>query len=361
MKTKQTAARVEERAASSSQAETPPQTKVSAYCGRDNPLDSARCRECGTTDFRFNEKCEKRKEQASAPSAPTNAAPNHLWSLSEGDEGYTPECDEAYERKLQEWQNRDWEDWLVKELVFPFVCIWDEAKVSQDASLRGHKLEVLGLGGEDASRGVTVKSNENGTLSYVPLADIDVEPGSDPNFWPVREYGVWFANCWEKEGEQRASALPAPALGTAPAQPSPGLPHQTKPSWIDILSCGFLAVMVVGCGLVAAMVLIPNIGSILNPGGGPNDSRGVPQQVEPKQISKTEWRQKVRPYWNPGGSIRVTTVANFKNLVGEPSQTQTIEGVANWYYECSDGTVQLELIDSNMTGGRLMIRGVNDF
>jgi ribosomal protein L40E len=34
------------------QTEFPAQTKVCAYCGRENPLDAAQCRECGTTDFK---------------------------------------------------------------------------------------------------------------------------------------------------------------------------------------------------------------------------------------------------------------------------------------------------------------------
>ena len=29
---------------------------------------------------------------------------------------------------------------------------------------------------------------------WVPLADLKVTPKSDPNYWPVREYTVWFAN-----------------------------------------------------------------------------------------------------------------------------------------------------------------------
>jgi len=78
-------------------------------------------------------------------------------------------------------------------------------------------------------------------------------------------------------------------------------------------------------------------------------------------MSKAQWREKVRPYWNPGGGIKVTTVANFKALVGEPSSTQTTDGIADWYYTCSDGTIQLELVDPSMSGGRLLIRAINDF
>jgi hypothetical protein len=28
----------------------------------------------------------------------------------------------------------------------------------------------------------------------VPLGDLQVKPKTDANFWPVREYVIWFAN-----------------------------------------------------------------------------------------------------------------------------------------------------------------------
>jgi hypothetical protein len=77
--------------------------------------------------------------------------------------------------------------------------------------------------------------------------------------------------------------------------------------------------------------------------------------------SKAEWRQKVRPYWNPGGPIKVATIADFKALVGEPSHTETVEGVAYWSFECSDGIIQVELINPNMSGGRMLIKDIKDF
>ena len=77
--------------------------------------------------------------------------------------------------------------------------------------------------------------------------------------------------------------------------------------------------------------------------------------------TKAEWRQKVRPYWNPGGPIKVATITDFKALAGEPSHTETVEGVAYWTFECSDGTVQVELIDPNMSGGKMLIKDIKDF
>jgi|NGEPerStandDraft_6_1074524.scaffolds.fasta_scaffold110476_2 hypothetical protein len=68
---------------------------------------------------------------------------DHRWDLSEDEDGYLPECDEAFEEKMEEWAARDWPQWLARQLAFP---------------------------------------------------DLEVTPKADPNFWPVREYVVWFAN-----------------------------------------------------------------------------------------------------------------------------------------------------------------------
>ena len=78
-------------------------------------------------------------------------------------------------------------------------------------------------------------------------------------------------------------------------------------------------------------------------------------------ITKAEWRQKALPFYNPGGGIKLTTVANFKNIMGQPSSTQSIEGHAYWYYDCADGTIQVVMIDPALSGGTLAIDAVNDY
>ena len=59
--------------------------------------------------------------------------------------------------------------------------------------------------------------------------------------------------------------------------------------------------------------------------------------------------------------IKVATIAEFKSIFGDPSKTQSREGVTYWYYECSDGTIQIELIDPNVSGGRMLIKEVNEY
>ena len=55
-------------------------------------------------------------------------------------------------------------------------------------------MEVIGIDVDDMNIGITVVVKEKGETGYVPLADLLVKPKTDKNFWPVREYGEWFAN-----------------------------------------------------------------------------------------------------------------------------------------------------------------------
>ena len=130
------------------------------------------------------------------------AADDHRWNLSEGDAGNVPECDEAYQRKIAEWQARDWSHWLAKHLTFPITVTReeddDDAYFSRSAAKApfrlGHKMEVVELAEEDVDLGMMVKVRENRQIGYVPLSDVKVTSKMDANFWPIREYVVWFAN-----------------------------------------------------------------------------------------------------------------------------------------------------------------------
>jgi hypothetical protein len=42
--------------------------------------------------------------------------------------------------------------------------------------------------------GINVKVREGRRTGYVPLSDLEVTSKDDKNYWPVREYVVWFAN-----------------------------------------------------------------------------------------------------------------------------------------------------------------------
>jgi hypothetical protein len=55
-------------------------------------------------------------------------------------------------------------------------------------------MEIVGLDGEDEMMGIIVKAKEKGQIGQVPLCDLEVKRKTDRNYWPVREYVVWFAN-----------------------------------------------------------------------------------------------------------------------------------------------------------------------
>jgi len=80
--------------------------------------------------------------------------------------------------------------------------------------------------------------------------------------------------------------------------------------------------------------------------------------IASKAMTKTEWK---KAYYSrfPAGSI--VTVVKFKAAFGEPGRTQTVEQEAYWYYECSDGTIQVVLNDPSLLGNGACIQSVNDF
>ncbi len=58
----------------------------------------------------------------------------------------------------------------------------------------GHIMRVISIDNEIDMYGIIIKVREGRRIGYVPLCDCEVTPKTDKNFWPVREYVVWFAN-----------------------------------------------------------------------------------------------------------------------------------------------------------------------
>jgi hypothetical protein len=138
------------------------------------------------------------------------------------------------------------------------------------------------------------------------------------------------------------SKTDADLIGAAPAQMFKQTPKPQKISWLGVIISIFI------------------IGTIAHFAGCDENSPALTAENHPG-ITKAEWRQKAVPFYNPGGGIKLTTVANFKNVMGEPASTQTIEGHAYWYYDCADGTVQVVMIDPALSGGTLAIDSINDY
>ncbi len=128
----------------------------------------------------------------------------HAWDPNESDQGNLPESEDAFDRKYEEWQKRDWMTWLPENLAFPFKATReedeDDAYFQEGAAKApfrlGHTMEITGLIDDDVDLGIIVEAKEKGHTGEVPLCDLKVKPKSDKNYWPVREYVVWFANRW---------------------------------------------------------------------------------------------------------------------------------------------------------------------
>jgi hypothetical protein len=55
-------------------------------------------------------------------------------------------------------------------------------------------MEAVDIAIADNHYGVILKVKEGKRVGHVPLCDVEVTSRENKNFWPVREYVVWFAN-----------------------------------------------------------------------------------------------------------------------------------------------------------------------
>ena len=116
------------------------------------------------------------------------------------DSSWDEDNEELYDEKYAEWEERDWESWLSQNLTIPFEIkrVEDEEGFGDSRSKEpfgiGHTMEVLSIDEDDDKYGVIVAVREGRKTGYIPLCDVEVTSKDTPNFWPVREYVVWFAN-----------------------------------------------------------------------------------------------------------------------------------------------------------------------
>ncbi len=114
--------------------------------------------------------------------------------------------EKAWNRKYKQWQSRDWVKWLKAELKFLFQVerMEDDIDIFAPEHIcaryqfpAGCKVEVLGIADEDCDvefEDVIMEIRDKKRKGYIPLQDLEVRPKSDPNYWPVREFAVWYAN-----------------------------------------------------------------------------------------------------------------------------------------------------------------------
>ena len=124
------------------------------------------------------------------------------WDLEESDDGSMPSDEDAFDRIYAEWKKRSWEPWLRENLKFSFpverIEDEDDAYFTDLAKSEpfglGHVMQAMQIEMEDDHYGVILKVQEGKRTAHVPLCDVEVTSKENKNFWPVREYLVWFAN-----------------------------------------------------------------------------------------------------------------------------------------------------------------------
>lgn len=106
---------------------------------------------------------------------------------------------EAFDRKCDEWERRNWMAWLTERLAFPFEVRREEDMEENPFNPEtgpfsvGQRMQAVGLKVHWKYGMVlsVVAGKKNG---IVPLADVEVTSKANSNYWPVREYVVWSAN-----------------------------------------------------------------------------------------------------------------------------------------------------------------------
>ena len=114
---------------------------------------------------------------------------------------------EAFDKKYEEWEKRDWVSWLKENLTFPFQAervedLYIDSFAPDEVKQRnpfpvGCQVKVVGIADYDCDvdfEGVIVDVQKEGKKGCLPLQDLEVRPKEDPNYWPVREFVVWYAN-----------------------------------------------------------------------------------------------------------------------------------------------------------------------
>ena len=124
------------------------------------------------------------------------------WDLEENEDGNLPDDEDAFDKIYAEWENRSWEPWLRNNLKFPFRVerMEDEddayfTDIAKSEPFRlGHVMEAIDIEMEDDHYGIILKVKDGKRVGHIPLCDAEVTSKENENFWPVREYVVWFAN-----------------------------------------------------------------------------------------------------------------------------------------------------------------------
>lgn len=101
----------------------------------------------------------------------------------------------GYENASEWKQSETWHDHLEETLTFPIeaeISEWQERSPVR----AGDKVKIYGLSdhiGDPYGVMVDVRHEKRGLMMF-PLCDLEVLDKSSPNYQPIKDYAIWFAN-----------------------------------------------------------------------------------------------------------------------------------------------------------------------
>jgi hypothetical protein len=88
---------------------------------------------------------------------------------------------------------QDWRDLLDDALLFPFEVRSEETLYNGSVSI-GKVVKVLEIVDADEHYGLLVNVRLGRRSYTLPLCDLEAIDHASPNYQPLKDYAVWFAN-----------------------------------------------------------------------------------------------------------------------------------------------------------------------
>jgi hypothetical protein len=77
--------------------------------------------------------------------------------------------------------------------------------------------------------------------------------------------------------------------------------------------------------------------------------------------TRAELTTKLRPFDPRFSGVQIATTARLKEILGEPSEIKKVGSWEYWQYVCTDGIVQIQMIDSQAIGGQAHLKSVDSY
>jgi hypothetical protein len=81
-------------------------------------------------------------------------------------------------------------------------------------------------------------------------------------------------------------------------------------------------------------------------------------------ITRQAWKARlsqINESFRATGTKLAMNMADFVKFMGKPDRTETVDNSTYWYYDCSDGTIQIELNSIALNAAGIMQGNVNDY